>query len=272
MPYLSQVELSSRGDRKGMVTRGGETNSEPKLMAFVWMDRQRRYFIATCSSLAEGSPYKRQRWRQLEDANADEQADPQLVDLVVPQPKAAEVYYETCAVIDRHNRHRQDTLGIENKLVTQNWSMRVNMTVLSMIIVDTWLAFSQCRGEGTMAEKQKTFYTLLAEELIDNRLMCKCSTSNVDAKSGAKSNDFCRMVTQELEYQLTLPNKEEEANSEWGHTSFSLQGRCRVCKCLSTFMCSLCEDSLECTTTSWICHTKKGKLCFPTHLEMCHGE
>ena len=38
MPYLSQVELNNRGDRKGMVTRGGETNGEPKMMAFVWMD------------------------------------------------------------------------------------------------------------------------------------------------------------------------------------------------------------------------------------------
>jgi hypothetical protein len=88
---------------------------------------------------------------------------------VVPQPKAAEVYYEACAMIDRHNRHRQDTLGIENKLVTQNWSMRVNLTVFSMIVVDSWLAYSQCKGEG-MVEKQKTFYTLLADKLINNRL------------------------------------------------------------------------------------------------------
>ncbi len=117
MPYLS-LELNNRGDRKGMVTRGGETNGEPKMIAFVWMDRQRRYFITTCSSLAEGSPFKRQRWRQLEDASSDEHADPQLVDLVVPQPKAAEVYFKTCAMIDRHNRHRQVMLGIENKLVT----------------------------------------------------------------------------------------------------------------------------------------------------------
>ncbi|KAI2494205.1 Transposase IS4 [Fragilaria crotonensis] len=38
MPYLSQVELNNQGDRKGMLTRGGETNSKPKMMAFVWMD------------------------------------------------------------------------------------------------------------------------------------------------------------------------------------------------------------------------------------------
>jgi hypothetical protein len=34
IPYLSQVELNNRGDRKGMVKRGGQTNSEPKMMAF----------------------------------------------------------------------------------------------------------------------------------------------------------------------------------------------------------------------------------------------
>ena len=62
MSSLSQVELNNRGDRKAMVTIDGKTNDNPKLLAFVWMDRQRRYFIATCSSLAEGSPYsKRQR-------------------------------------------------------------------------------------------------------------------------------------------------------------------------------------------------------------------
>jgi hypothetical protein len=268
MPFLSQVELNNRGDRKGMVTRGGETNSEPKMMAFVWMDRQRR------SSLAEGSPYKRQRWRQLGDASGDDHADPQLVDLVVPQPKAAEVYYETCAMIDRHNRHRQDTLGIENKLVTQNWSMRVNLTVFSMIVVDTWLAYSQCKGESAMLEKQKTFYTLLAEELIDNRL----DVPNVRLRLSTPRAELNQMIFDRMgdpragvSAHLT-PTKRKKRTVNGDILPYSLQGRCRVCKCLTTFMCSLCEDSLECTTTTWICHTKKGKLCFPTHLEMSHGE
>jgi hypothetical protein len=275
MSYLSQVELNNRGDRKGMVTIGGDTNSDPKLLAFVWMDRQRRYFIATCSSLAEGSPYKRQRWRQLEDASGDEHADPQLVDLVVPQPKAAETYYETCAMIDRHNRHRQDTLGIENKLVTQSWSMRVNLTILSMIVVDAWLAYSQCRGEGQhQIERQKTFYSLLAEELINNQL----GAMNIQLRQLTPRAELTQMIFDRMgdpragvSVHLT-PTKRRKRTVNGDILPFSLQGRCRICKCLSTFMCSLCEDSLECTTTMWICHTKKGKLCFPTHLEMCHGE
>lgn len=272
MSFLSQVELNNRGDRKGMVTRGGDTAGDPKLLAFVWMDRQRRYFIATCSSLAEGSPYKRQRWRQLDDGLEDEHADPQRVDLVVPQPKAAETYYETCAMIDRHNRHRQDTLGIENKLVTQSWSMRVNLTILSMIVVDTWLAYKQCRSE--QVENQKSFYTLLAEELIDNRLD---AVNPRDRFSTPRRAEFAQLLFDRtgdpragISAHLT-PTKRKKRTAMGQITSFSLQGRCRVCKSLTTFICSLCEDERSQIDTIWLCHTKNGKLCFPTHLESCHG-
>ena len=38
MTFLSQVELNNRGNRKGMVTIGGDTAGDPKLLAFVGMD------------------------------------------------------------------------------------------------------------------------------------------------------------------------------------------------------------------------------------------
>jgi hypothetical protein len=40
----------------------------------------------------------------------------ELVDLEIPQPKAAEIYYDTASSIDQHNRCRQDDLPIERKL------------------------------------------------------------------------------------------------------------------------------------------------------------
>ena len=136
-------------------------------MAFVWMDWQRQYFISTCSSLAEGSPYKHQQWRQLEDTSSDEHANPKLVDFVVPQPRGAEVYYETCAMIDCHNRHQLDALGIENKLVTQiEWG-------------SIWPFFHDCcRNMASMQQMQGRGYGGEAEDilhitcwkLIDNRL------------------------------------------------------------------------------------------------------
>jgi hypothetical protein len=118
------------------------------------MDRQRRYFISTASSLDAGAPYARLRWQQVDESpNA---AEPTRVELTVPQPKAAEIYYDACAMVDRHNRHRQQTLGLELKLGTHSWGMRVNLSIFSMIVVDTWLVYSQCTGTH---EKQEDFYT-----------------------------------------------------------------------------------------------------------------
>jgi Transposase IS4 len=68
MAYLSQLELQVRGDRQGLITR--DSNGCPSLLAFVWMDRDRRYFIASGGSLDEGSPCIRERWRQIEQDNS----------------------------------------------------------------------------------------------------------------------------------------------------------------------------------------------------------
>ena len=92
---------------------------------------------------------------------------PENVELTIPQPKATEVYYRTCGVIDQHNRHHQDNLKTEKKLETKKWDMRVNLTIFSMIAVDTWLVYSQATGS---TELQSEFYVCLAEELIDNNI------------------------------------------------------------------------------------------------------
>ena len=39
------------------------------------------------------------------------------------------------------------------------------MTLFEMLVVDAWLAFSACTDAG---KTQKEFYSLLAEEVIDN--------------------------------------------------------------------------------------------------------
>ena len=116
------------------------------------------------SSLDSGIPYSQNRWRQV---SLELDALPENVELTIPQPKATEVYYRTCGVIDQHNRHRQDNLKTEKKLETKKWDMRVNLTIFSMIVVDTWLVYSQATGS---TELQSEFYVCFAEELIDNNI------------------------------------------------------------------------------------------------------
>jgi hypothetical protein len=53
-------------------------------------------------------------------------------------------------------------------------SLRVNLSILSICIVDTWkvlseLTFGNHQPMGSIGEAQKAFYSKLGEEFIDNR-------------------------------------------------------------------------------------------------------
>ena len=62
MAYLSSIELAEgRGQQVGVVLK---INGAPTMMAYVCMDRERRNFISTASSLQDGKDYSRIRWRK----------------------------------------------------------------------------------------------------------------------------------------------------------------------------------------------------------------
>ncbi len=54
---------------------------------------------------------------------------------------------------------------LERKLGTMYWSHYVNLSIFGMCVVDSWLMFSK---STETEEKQRDFYELLAEEMIDN--------------------------------------------------------------------------------------------------------
>jgi hypothetical protein len=65
-----------------------------------------------------------------------------MVELTIPQPKAAETYYTACSKIDQHNYHHQDTLMLERKMVTTDWSRCVNLSLMAICIVDAWHVYN----------------------------------------------------------------------------------------------------------------------------------
>ena len=102
MAYLSSIELDEgRGQRVGVVLKN---NGVPTMMAYVWMDRDRRYFSSTASSLQDRKDYSRIRWRQPdlteEEFGGVNNAEVQGQELTVSQPKCSEIYYNSCAEID----------------------------------------------------------------------------------------------------------------------------------------------------------------------------
>ena len=166
-------------------------------------------------------------------------ANAERVDLVIPQPKASEVYYNSCAAIDKHNRCRQDDLMLETKFVTHNWSRRVNMPLLGIGIVDAWFAFQGSIG-GTMCDiKQWDFYEYLSEELIEDTL---------DVRTGPRrgftgEEETAGRPGSGIGPHLT-PTKRKRNNPDGTDSRYSLQGRCMECrKHGTTSVCSECRKT-----------------------------
>lgn len=275
MGYLTRVELNEgRGQRVGVVLKNGNRST---MLAYVWMDRDRRYFISTAESLAEGKPYSRIRWRQQELPEElfgeEDNEDPVRQELTVSQPKCSETYYDTCAAIDQHNRHRQDTLRIERKLETRNWDKRVATSIFGMYCVDAWLMYRGCTTDSlhpTPKLNQQEFYSTLAEELIDNNLQQvrtrkRAQRNNEERVTAATFivTDFINLAPQ---LRATSQKKRNMAGEISKHCS---QGRCKVCyKGRPTTICSACQDNDD--LMHYICDPRTGRNCFETHVENVH--
>ena len=149
MAYLSNIEIHHWGDMRGFLTRLVDSM---KLMlgAFVWMDRNRRYFIFTGGLMEKWRMYTR---TQLMQEDPDLNADTNIVELTIPHPIKAELYYSACGKIDRHNRCRQESLDIEKKLGTKDWSKQFNLSVFAINVVDVCLEYQGITGtEDTQAD------------------------------------------------------------------------------------------------------------------------
>ena len=259
MSYLSNLELVQHGDYKGLVARG--TNGQPTMLLFIWMDQDHCYFIASASLLDSGILYSHNRWHQV---SLELDALPENMELTIPQPKAMEVYYQICNVIDQHNQHRQDNL----------WDMRVNLTIFSMIVVDTWLVYSQATGS---TELQSEFYVCLAEELIDNNIDSRPQHQRNSGEDGSDSNDESPVmmhtgrVCAGISCHLT-PTKRCHCTGDGELTAQRLQGHCIKCGKKTTYLCSACMDNEDESKTPWLCHTEKQPACFTNHYKHTHLE
>ena len=256
---------------KGVVTLG--ENGQATMMAFVWMDRERRYFISNTSSLAAGSPYTRSRWRQIAPVESNE--PPVRMELTIPQPMAAELFYFVAGKIDRHNRSRQDNLQLERKLGTHDWSQRVNFSILGMHAVDSWCGW---KGLGLCeeGETENVFYEYLAEELIDNEYdsiarQRRSREAGVAASPDAIGRDG--LPKSGVGVYLTPTKKKRKKNGDL--TEHLAQNRCKICQAKTSHVCNGClqldPDPMNAKYV-YICHSRTQRDCFAKHKAAEHND
>ena len=88
MAYLSNIEFQNWVDIGGLLTRPVD-RTKPVLGVFVWVDRNRWYFIFTGRSMEKCQTYTYMGCRQEEPAL---NANPNIVELTIPQPIIVYIY------------------------------------------------------------------------------------------------------------------------------------------------------------------------------------
>eukprot|EP00977_Amphora_coffeiformis_P024489 scaffold16003_cov149-Amphora_coffeaeformis.AAC.5 len=150
------------------------TLSDPDLISFAWVDRNCPYFVSTVSNLRKAAPISRTRLRQVDQ---EPNAAPEPVHLSIRQPQASKIYYDNCGRIDQHNRIRQADLKVERKYGTNDWSLRVNLSLFSICVVDSYLLWNGTTG---VKESLHDFFSALAEELIDYGHVTRAQLKAID--------------------------------------------------------------------------------------------
>lgn len=261
--HLNLIQLNNRGDHYGVFHKG-ETVSDPDLMAFTWVDRERRNFISSASNLRPTEPIIRFRTRQV--APVETQEAPERVRLSIPQVNATKIYYDNCGRVDQHNRYRQETLNLEKKLQTNDWAKRVCMSVFGMIVVDSYLARKECTGDE---ESFNDFIHKVADEMIDYDL----TTRHQRETAGFQGYDtpMKRCASESSAVIHLTPNKKMRPNPTTPTGRFNKgearqQRWCEECrKYKTTWVCSHCSGMRP------FCHTRTGRTCFEDHCGDIHA-
>jgi Transposase IS4 len=163
MHYLARCLLpNGKGDHRALKATDPDTGCQ--LLAIVWADRERRFFVSSCCSSAPGRVIERRRWRQ---RDTTPNANPELETIRLPQPEAVQVYYDGCGRIDEHNCHRQDSLNLEKKVQTMHWAHRANHSIFGMCVVDAFDLAVGCQGNAHYPSF-RVFLEDLITGLIDN--------------------------------------------------------------------------------------------------------
>ena len=132
-------------------------------------------------------------------------------------------------------------------MVTKDWSKRLNMSLLSICIMDIWFAYSDILETH---EHQNDFYEYLTNELIENtyddnqRINRSVGDprrriiNNFELNPLIKSDGSCRCG---LSIHL-VPTKQKTINYKCKVSSNALQERCKIYSHETTMRCSKCED------------------------------
>ena len=259
--FLNDLELpTGRGHTRSLVSL--DDDGKPELVAAMWVDRDRKFFVGTCEGTDPGEPQYRVRWRQMDDVATN--VEPVRLMMEIQQPKLVESYFGFCSKIDELNKQRQNDLEIEKYVRTHDWWKRLGTSILAMCVVDD----QQCKPLRDTDRDSNEWFSLLAEEMIDNnidgigvatrRSNTATQTANASPRSGPPA-------TAANEHHGLTPCK---IKNNRGNTK---QGWCKICRKKCITMCRTCTRRGVLQGPFWLCNTKSGRNCWNDHYSEKHA-
>jgi len=238
-----------------------------ELIAWTWIDRNRRMFIANKCGLTEGREIFRERYRQTSD---DPNAPPEQVAIQVKQPLAIETFYEGAGLIDFHNRIRAAELRIDKALGTKDWARRANLGIFGIIVVDTYFLYNQVVHKDNRDNTAHEFFSKLADEMIDNQVGVRQLRSGDEAAAAAAPPQSAGPIL-----RPTIRRKPNAKSNKDGSSKLA-QGKCKSkCGKSSTLVCSECTHPTDPDQEQfWFCSPVKLGVscdCFEQHKRKKHS-
>ena len=174
------------------------------LWAVGWSDVHYKTYITTHGVSSEGLPAQKKRQR----------LDGRNYKIDIPRPNVIGTYQRHMGWVDRHNRFRQDILGLHNIWKTKRWQTRVQMEILGMALVDAFLIARKFLPRWKQQEdSESTFFRFLRE------LLPTIADSN-EAISARQLRTKCQ--------QVLIGKRTVKVGAKIGH-EYAIQGRCHYC-------------------------------------------
>jgi hypothetical protein len=174
--------------------------------AIGWNDVHFKCYITTHGTDEPGPQANKKRQR----------LDGRSYNIKVNRPSIIAHYNEQMGWVDRHNRFRQDILGLHRVWKTKRWQTRIQLEMLGMALVDTFLLARKFIPKwATNDDEQESAFNMFLRALVPQ------FNDTIDLNRSSAQESRCVQV---------LIGKRTVAEGKQAGNMYAKQRRCQYCK------------------------------------------
>jgi hypothetical protein len=133
--------------------------------ALAWSDKKGKQIVFTTGTTLDAEPSCRRRHRRILRNGQWEKA---VYEKIVPRPNVIKELFDAFSTIDIHDHLRQGSLEMEREWQTKNWVLWLFMTILGIIIVNSFNAYLYMTKSMIEQDDFNEFLGKLSYQIIHN--------------------------------------------------------------------------------------------------------